>query len=90
MIVHYDRSFMEYVAGVTGNTPAVHDFVCTTLRDNCTSVWDYNGLTTMDECLETLTALPYCTGDICYIDGNSCAAAASTRSRPHRRPSPQS
>jgi len=50
---------------------ATAEFVCSTLMNNCTDVWNQNNLTSMDLCLTKLAALPVATDSngILYADG---------------------
>jgi hypothetical protein len=60
--------FFETWAGSTNSS--ARDFVCSTMEESCPSVWASNGLTSQQNCLDTLDALPI-VQDGAYIDGNS-------------------
>ena len=55
---YYEEGYLEEFTGVVTNTDQTRDFICTAMRDNCASIWELNGLSTIDECSDKLLALP--------------------------------
>ena len=56
--VFYEEPYLEEFTGVITNTNQTRDFVCTTMRDKCSDIWELNGLSTIEECTAKLQALP--------------------------------
>lgn len=54
------------------DTAAMQAFVCQTMRSSCSDVWEFNGLTTMEECMAGMAELPlFSDGPHARLDGMS-------------------